>query len=48
MSHGDAVSKIPQGFRVIGFTDNSPYTAIGSESQQLFGNLFVGGFADLD
>ncbi|KAI0244298.1 GMP synthase (glutamine-hydrolyzing) [Massospora cicadina] len=40
MSHGDAVSKIPQGFRVIGHTDNSPFAAIGSESQHIFGIQF--------
>ncbi|KAJ9062441.1 GMP synthase (glutamine-hydrolyzing) [Entomophthora muscae] len=40
MSHGDAVNKIPEGFRVIGYTDNSPFTAIASESRHLFGIQF--------
>ncbi|KAI9296134.1 GMP synthase [Neoconidiobolus thromboides FSU 785] len=40
MSHGDALSKPPQGFRTIGHTENSPFTAIGSESTHMFGIQF--------
>jgi GMP synthase (glutamine-hydrolysing) len=37
MSHGDKVTKLPAGFRVIGSTDNCEYAAVESED-----GLFVG------
>ncbi|KXN72619.1 GMP synthase [Conidiobolus coronatus NRRL 28638] len=40
MSHGDAVSEIPAGFRVIGHTPSSPYTAVANEEKHIFGLQF--------
>ena len=37
MSHGDKVTQLPAGFRVIGSTDNCEYAAVESED-----GLFVG------
>jgi GMP synthase (glutamine-hydrolysing) len=39
MSHGDAVSEIPAGFRVIGHTPSSPYTAVANEEKHIFGKF---------
>jgi len=40
MSHGDSVSKLPQGFKIIGHTENTPAAAIGSEDQKIYGVQF--------
>lgn len=40
MSHGDAVSALPDGFTVIAKTPNAPYAAIANEAQRYFGVQF--------
>ncbi|PVF99750.1 putative GUA1-GMP synthase [Serendipita vermifera] len=40
MSHGDQISEIPNGFRVVGKTKTSPFTAIAHESEPFFGIQF--------
>jgi GMP synthase (glutamine-hydrolysing) len=40
MSHGDYVTKIPDGFNIIGTSDNSPFSAIANETQNIFGVQF--------
>lgn len=40
MSHGDRVEHIPDGFRVIGTSQNSPFAAIRADSRPLFGLQF--------
>ena len=40
MSHGDYVTGIPYGFNIIGTSDNSPFSAIANEAQNIFGVQF--------
>lgn len=40
MNHGDEVSKLPNGFTVIGKTDTIPYAAISNESKKIYGIQF--------
>ena len=40
MSHGDALTKLPQGFERIGHTANSPICAIRDRKRKLFGVQF--------
>jgi len=40
MSHGDAVTRLPDGFRTVGVSDNSPYAAICDEHRRLYGLQF--------
>ena len=40
MSHGDRVSKLPPGFRVIATSPNSPVAAMASEDNRYFGVQF--------
>lgn len=40
MSHGDSVKKLPEGFIVIGKTDDCPYAAISNPDKKLFGFQF--------
>ncbi len=40
MSHGDLVTKIPSGFKVVGDSDHSPFCAIENENENLFGVQF--------
>ena len=40
MSHGDRVSKIPNGFRVSAVSDNCPYAAIRDESRRFYAMQF--------
>lgn len=40
MSHGDHVTQLPEGFAVIGSSDNSPYAAIADFSKQFYGLQF--------
>ncbi len=41
MSHGDAVSALPDGFTVIAKTPNAPFAAIASEAQGILGCNFI-------
>jgi len=40
MSHGDRIEKLPSGFKVIAYTDNSPYAAIYHPLKNIFGVQF--------
>ena len=40
MSHGDRVSKIPQGFEITAKSANAPYAAIEDESRRFYGVQF--------
>ncbi len=40
MSHGDAVTALPDGFEVIGSTDNAPYAAMADFNRHFFGLQF--------
>jgi len=40
MSHGDAVTALPEGFRTVAVSDNSPHAAICDESRRLYGLQF--------
>jgi GMP synthase (glutamine-hydrolysing) len=40
MSHGDRVLRLPEGFRVLGTSANSPFAAIAHESRPVFGLQF--------
>ncbi|MCH9845599.1 MAG: glutamine-hydrolyzing GMP synthase [Alphaproteobacteria bacterium] len=40
MSHGDRVSKLPDGFVTIAISDNAPYAAIADESRRYYGVQF--------
>jgi GMP synthase (glutamine-hydrolysing) len=39
-SHGDKVTKLPKGFRVLGTTENSPHAVIGDTKRGIFGLQF--------
>ncbi len=40
MSHGDKITKLPEGFTAIGTSENSPYAAIRHAERRLFGVQF--------
>jgi len=40
MSHGDKVTKLPEGFKVIGTSENSPYAAIANEDAKIYAFQF--------
>lgn len=40
MNHGDWVSEVPPGFRVIGMTDDCPVGAMGDDARKLYGLQF--------
>jgi GMP synthase (glutamine-hydrolysing) len=40
MSHGDRVERLPEGFRVVGRTDNAPVAAMADEARRLYGIQF--------
>jgi GMP synthase (glutamine-hydrolysing) len=40
MSHGDRVSALPEGFRVIASTNDAPYAAIADDTRRYFGLQF--------
>ncbi len=37
MSHGDRIESLPEGFKVIGSTPNSPYAAMANEQKRYYG-----------
>jgi len=39
-SHGDKVTKLPKGFRVLGTTENSPHAVIGDTKRGIYGLQF--------
>jgi GMP synthase (glutamine-hydrolysing) len=40
MSHGDRVTRMPDGFRVLAFTDNAPLAVVGDDERRLYGVQF--------
>lgn len=40
MSHGDTVTKLPKGFRILAHTTNTPLAAIGNPEKKLYGVQF--------
>lgn len=40
MSHGDYVTKLPQGFSAVGSTGNAPFAAIADQDRQFYGVQF--------
>ena len=40
MSHGDRVSRLPEGFHVVGLSDGSPFAAIANDEQRFYGLMF--------
>jgi len=40
MSHGDRAEKIPDGFEIIGTSENSPYAGIASEERKIYAFQF--------
>ncbi len=40
MSHGDSLSKLPEGFQVIAFTENSPICVVANTERQVYGVQF--------
>ena len=40
MSHGDRVSRLPEGFKRIGFSENAPVAAIADEARRFYGVQF--------
>ncbi|MBD3793295.1 MAG: glutamine-hydrolyzing GMP synthase [Campylobacterales bacterium] len=40
MSHGDRAERLPEGFKVIGTSENSPYAAIANESANIYAFQF--------
>ncbi len=40
MSHGDALIKIPPGFKILAHSKNSPFAAIGNPERKLYGVQF--------
>lgn len=40
MSHGDRVTAMPAGFKVIGVSDNAPFAAIADETRKYYGVMF--------
>ncbi|MEM1409467.1 MAG: glutamine-hydrolyzing GMP synthase [Pseudomonadota bacterium] len=40
MSHGDRVIALPEGFSVVGISENAPYAAIADDTRRLYGVQF--------
>jgi GMP synthase (glutamine-hydrolysing) len=40
MSHGDRVTRLPEGFRVVGTSDGAPYAAIADDARHIYGVQF--------
>jgi GMP synthase (glutamine-hydrolysing) len=40
MSHGDRVTKLPDGFRVIAHSDHAPFAVIADETRRFYGTMF--------
>ena len=40
MSHGDRIERLPEGFKALGRSGNSPYAAMGDSLRQLYGVQF--------
>src|SRR5690606_11176589 len=40
MSHGDRVTRLPEGFRVLGTSENAPMAMIGDDARGFYGTQF--------
>ena len=40
MSHGDKITRIPDGFRAVAVSDNAPFATIANDAQRQYGVLF--------
>lgn len=40
MSHGDRVSQLPDGFRIVAHSEGAPYAAIANDEKQIYGVQF--------
>ena len=40
MSHGDKVTRLPDGFRSVGVSENAPFAAIADDARRFYGVLF--------
>ncbi len=40
MSHGDRVSRLPPGFRVLGTSENAPFALVVDEERRFYGTMF--------
>ncbi|CAA7624738.1 GMP synthetase (glutamine aminotransferase) [Magnetospirillum sp. LM-5] len=40
MSHGDRVTRLPEGFRVVGTSDGAPYAAIANDERRIYAVQF--------
>src|SRR6202035_488700 len=40
MSHGDRVTRLPPGFRVVGVSEGAPFAAIADDTRRFYGLLF--------
>ncbi len=40
MSHGDRVTKLPEGFRVLGISENAPIAMIGDDDRKFYAVQF--------
>ncbi|MSO85183.1 MAG: glutamine-hydrolyzing GMP synthase [Rhodospirillales bacterium] len=40
MSHGDRVTELPKGFRVVGTSEGAPFAVIADDSRRLYGVMF--------
>jgi len=40
MSHGDRVTRLPDGFRIVGKSDGAPYAAIANDAKRMYGVQF--------
>ncbi len=40
MSHGDRVTKLPEGFEIIGTSENAPFAAVADEKRRYYGVQF--------
>ena len=40
MSHGDRVTKLPDGFEVVGLSENAPFAAIADEKRKIYATQF--------
>ena len=40
MSHGDRITRLPEGFGVVGSSENAPYAIIADEARRFYGLMF--------
>jgi len=40
MSHGDRITRLPEGFRVVASSENAPYAMIADEARRFYGLMF--------